>query len=428
MSSTKTAADHTLQGSAFMPWVHPEKRFSIDIPESWQSHKQRGDHQYITLYFSPPEDPGVRLRMGVIPHNFPTNPIADNCPAWQHLLKSLANHKIHPCHQLNYRACTFLDYDGNPCYACCTAGLFGYISVQCPPSQQHIYRPLFNQMLASLRLADSHSGRLAVLRSEVLGEFLRDYPDADCRIIDEQLHVGCRQVFVENLLNSIESAPQRRHQLIQQFVLTTHKVGREARDLDVEHWDNVRQRVYPLLRPADLINAALQAQPASSNSPDIACRQQQLTAVPWLANLVICYAIDSPQSLRFVVNSDLERWNIDQPSLHRRALLNLKKVKGPEIMGFPAPDGSLIIAIPRSSSMPAKSSWLLHPRLYQNVRAWFSGPVWAIVPNRDTCVLFAARNQNRAGLQKLVHHQYSVSQDPVSDCLFQINPDGIVLA
>ncbi|MFM7055836.1 MAG: hypothetical protein ACKO2P_02825, partial [Planctomycetota bacterium] len=373
-------------------------------------------------------DPDVRLCVFATPHTFQTNALDDNCPAWQALIKSLAVPEVQPCHQFRYRACTFLRNDGNRSWACCSAGMFAFLSAKCSPSQQQIYQPFFDHMLASLRLGDSHPGRLAVLRSEVLREFHRTYPKAECRIVDEQLQLGALHIFVENLLATIESNPRKRRVLIQQFVRTTNRVGRQAKQLGAEHWSTVQQRVYPMLRPAEFINAAFHSRPESSVPSARPSRQQQLTAIPWLANLVICYAIDSPDALRFVLNSDLERWNVDQPTLHHQALLNLQTIKGPQLSGVPAPDGSLLIAMPMDSPVPVNSAWLLHPDLFQCVQMSFRGPIWAAVPHRDTLLLFSSRHYDRVQVQTAIRQDYSTSHQPISDCLFRVNPDGIVLA
>lgn len=428
MSQAELAAVHSHEHPQFTPWIHPEKTFSIEIPNHWQSHRQPGDFLYLTLHFRPTDDPDVRICVVAVPHNLPANPLDDNCPAWQHLLKSLAVPEIQPCQQLKYRACTFLRSNGTPFWACCSSGMFVYISARYPPHQHHLYQPIFDHMLASLRIADNPADRLAVLRAEVLREFHRSYPKAGCRIVGEQLQIGALHVFVENLMASIEAEPRKRRLLIQQFARTTNKVGRQARHLGHEHWATVQQRVYPMLRPAEFINAAIHAQPRSDHTPHPPSRQQQLTAVPWLANLVICYAIDSPEALRFVLNSDLERWNIDQPTLHHHALLNLQNIKGPALDGPPAPDGTFLLAMPQHSPIPVQSAWLLHPQLFQNIRPCLRGPIWAAVPNRDTLVLFSANQHNRNLVQAAVRKDYSSSHHPVSDCLFQVTPDGIVLA
>lgn len=425
---------------AFTCWIHPQKTLSLEIPEHWQARCQSGDPQHLSLQFHAPDTPEIGLRVAGIAHNLPADlpqqtgmalqflkqSLTSVIPGWN--LPPLTDSEIHPSTALQYPCCTFRLRDGSQWWACCSQSMLLLLSPHYPAEQQHEYGPVFNRMLGSLRIADSRAGQLAVLQAEVLRQFRRAYPTAGCRMLGDRLQLGSLHIFVDNLLSLVQSQPQKRLRLIRNFVRTSMQVSREADSLGREKWSSVQPLVYPMIRPAGFVNAGVVAGQAFTEPSAVDTSRQLLVAAPWLADLVICYAIDAPNTLRFVLNSDLDRWNIDQASLHRQALFNLRQIEGPSLMGQPSIDGILRFAVPGDSAIPVKSAWLLHPLLFRNIQAYLRGPIWAAVPNRDTLLLFSAGDLDRTRVLNAVRRDYCSSQHPISDRIFQITADGIALA
>ena len=233
------------------------------------------------------------------------------------------------------------------------------------------------------------------------------------------------QIFVENLLSAIDQQPHMSAELIDRFVETTLHFASNSLQLGEENWDSIRSSLFPMVRPDSIIHSALEAAGTEVQVPG---SPQQIVATPWLANLVTCYAVDSPQTLRFIVHGDLHRWGITETALHQQAMENLQKSTAPEIVGVPSSDGGLLVGMPSQGPSTVSSAWILHPRLHEFVRSHFRGRIWAGIPNRDTIVLFAADNRDRQALLQKLQDDYLTSHHSISDRLFEITPDGIVLA
>jgi hypothetical protein len=440
MSTVNTVPCGTSVPTDFLPWVHPKKRLCIDVPAGWQCRRQPGEDLMLQLQFHPQDDRRTSFTVAGIPHGISIRSPADYRKAFESLLQSLqsSNSRAWPVDgsapepqvslMMPYPTITYQNHNGSPSWAFVSKNSFISLGGNCPAEQQAAFRPIFEHMASSLRIADSRDGQLAVLRAQVFNEFTRSHPTAGCCLKGDQLNLGPVQIFVENLMAQIDAEPQKRQRLIQRFVRTTLKVSQQSQTLGHETWQSVQQLVYPLIRPASFINAALHAHPSSDQPRPLMSRQQQLAAAPWLADLVICYAIDAPETLRFVLNSDLERWNIDQDVLHSQAMLNLQQINGLKLTGATAADGRFRFAIPGDSPIPVKSAWLLHPLLFRHLQPHMRGPILAAVPGRDTVMFFSGGDHDRQFLQSLVRQSYSSSPHPISDSLFQITPDGIVLA
>ncbi|MFM7036544.1 MAG: DUF1444 family protein [Planctomycetaceae bacterium] len=424
----------------FLPWVHPKKRLCIDVPAGWHCHRQPGEDLMLQLQFHPVDDRRTSFTVAGVSHGISIRSPDDYRKAFESLLRSLhASSSIsgrvnssaaQPQVALNmqYPAFTYQGHSGSPSWAFVSNDSFISLGGNCRAEQVAAFRPIFEQMASSFRIADSLDGRLSVLRAQVFNEFTRSHPTAGCCRRGNQLNLGPMQIFVENLMSQIDAEPQKRQRLIQQFVRTMLKVSQQSQTLGHETWQSVQKLVYPQIRPAAFINAALHAQPGPDQPRPMMSRQQQLAAAPWLADLVICYAIDAPDTLRFVLNSDLERWNMDQQALHTQAMFNLRQISGLKLTGATAADGKFSFAIPGDGQIPVKSTWLLHPLLFRHLQPHLSGPILAAVPGRDTLMFFSGGDLDRQQLKGTIGKSYQSSHHPISDRLFQITPDGIVLA
>lgn len=432
MSTINTIPADTCVSTDFLPWVHPKKRLCIDIPAGWQCRQQPGEDLMLQLQFHPAEDRRITFTVAGISHGISIRSPEDYLKAFASLVNSLQCGNSAPEPQLAFRTeypgITYRTPGGSPAWAFVSKDSFFSLGGNCPAEQQAAFRPIFERMASSLHIADSLEGRLAILRAQVFNEFTRSHPTAGCFLNGNQLNVGPVQIFVENLMSQIDAEPQKRQRLIQQFVRTTLKVSQQSQTLGHESWPSVQKLVYPLIRPASFINAALHAQPNSDHPRPMMSRQQQLAASPWLADLVICCAIDAPETLRFVLNSDLERWNLDQEALHTQAMLNLQQISGLKLTGARAADGKFLFAVPGHGPIPVKSAWLLHPHLFRHLQPHFRGPILAAVPGRDSLMFFSGADHDRQHLQNMIRESHSSSPHPISECLFQITPDGIVLA
>lgn len=85
-----------------------------------------------------------------------------------------------------------------------------------------------------------------------------------------------------------------------------------APDRSQQLWDELEDRIYPMLKPATmLLDVAERGLP-------------QLVYRPFMADLIICYVIDEPESVAYVNVDHLAAWNVIESTLYTRAIDNLR--------------------------------------------------------------------------------------------------------
>jgi uncharacterized protein YtpQ (UPF0354 family) len=293
-------------------------------------------------------------------------------------------------------------------------------------TQVQRFLPVFERMLQSFRLHLSQDSEVAMLLGEVLHELARAVPGSNPKFDGDHVVMGSLQVRVDNLAAVIRRSPVLRSQLIRQFVLTTAHTYKSCETLATESWRAVRNRIYPMVRPESILHQA-----APGDSSELSAADQvrvRMMSTPWLSNLVICYAIDSQKTLRFVQNHDLERWGLDADVVKRQAMHNLSKVKGPVFSTMRNGDADFLVAEVTDNGLPSRSCWILHPDLYKSLQRVFRGPAWVAVPSRDSMMAFSANPLMREGLLNRLSHDYRTAGHSISDRLFEPRPDCIVLA
>ncbi|MFM8479125.1 MAG: DUF1444 family protein, partial [Planctomycetaceae bacterium] len=186
------------------------------------------------------------------------------------------------------------------------------------------------------------------------------------------------------------------------------------------------ESIFPMVRPKSILNHTL---PKDADTLSAADRVRlQVMSSPWLADLVICYAIDSQKTLRFVQNHDLERWGLNADVVRRQAMQNLAKVKAPKFSTMQMKGAQFQVAEVTDNHLPARSCWILHPDLHKSLERIFRGPAWVAIPARDSLMAFSANPDLRAPLQQQLSADYRTSSHNISDRLFQVGADGVVLA
>lgn len=265
-----------------------------------------------------------------------------------------------------------------------------------------------------------------MLLGDVLKELAAAAPQSNPKFAGDHLDVGSLQIRVDNLALLIRRMPDQRSRLIREFVQTTVATLNSTATMAQEPWRLVRKSIFPMVRPEGILQQSVPQDVEQLSAADRV--RLQMLSTPWLAGLVICYAIDSERTLRFVQHHDLERWGLDPDVVKRQALRNLAKVRGPVFSTMCVEKAQFQVAEVTDNDLPARSCWLLHPDLHQSLQRIFRGPSWVAVPSRDSLLAFSANSAMRAGLQQRLIEDYRSSSHSISDRLFEVRPDGVVLA
>ena len=85
-----------------------------------------------------------------------------------------------------------------------------------------------------------------------------------------------------------------------------------APDRGPQLWDELEDRIYPMIKPVEML-----AEVAERNLPQLVYR-------PFMADLIVCYVIDEPESVAFVNEEHLKTWGVLESTLYTRAVDNLR--------------------------------------------------------------------------------------------------------
>ena len=85
-----------------------------------------------------------------------------------------------------------------------------------------------------------------------------------------------------------------------------------APDRGAQLWDELEDRIYPMLKPMTMLADVIER------------KLPQLVYRPFMADLIVCYVIDEPESVAFVNEEHLKTWGVIETTLYTRALDNLR--------------------------------------------------------------------------------------------------------
>ncbi|ABY36551.1 MAG TPA: DUF1444 domain-containing protein [Chloroflexus aurantiacus] len=182
---------------------------------------------------------------------------------------------------------------------------------------------------------------------------------------------------------------------------------------EAKTFSEVAQRVLPMLKPIVLLNAVFE-----KKLPMLAYR-------PFLADLIITYVIDEPQTVAYINERHLERWGIGEHVLHEQALTNLAARTQERARFLVTGEGAqrLIIA---NSQDGYDATRILLPNLLASWQPHFPGTMVIGIPNRDFLIAFSDADES---ILTSVAHQIQLDaaqrDNGLTDQLFTIE-DGQV--
>lgn len=173
-------------------------------------------------------------------------------------------------------------------------------------------------------------------------------------------------------------------------------------------YDSLADRIFPMLKPAGIL-----ATVAERKVPMLAWQQ-------FLADLIVTYVIDEPQSVVFVNEDHLERWGVAQADLHAQALANLRRRTLEERDYTVAGEGEQRLFIWNTNDGYDATRLLLADVLARWQRE-VGGQIVVGIPNRDFLIAFGDSDRTVLGnIAKQV--QLDVANQPyaLTDQLFTV--------
>lgn len=144
----------------------------------------------------------------------------------------------------------------------------------------------------------------------------------------------------------------------------------------ITSYEALSDRILPMLKPI-----ALLASVRERKLPMLAYR-------PFLADLIVTYVIDEPGSVAYINENHLERWQIDETSLHSKAVENLAR-RTREVGNYTAAGDSAQRIIVFNTQDGFDATRLLLSDLLSEWRPQFPGNMVIGVPNRDFLICFS---------------------------------------
>ena len=284
------------------------------------------------------------------------------------------------------------------------------IVARIPASEEHLWMPVIERMLVSLRIDRDVHQKFLTLVHAVLPKITHllevgETPQLDGTVLKFQRF----QINLSNPFAQYKSSPNQLDRIVTELVKTLDSVEDET--LDVQLWEHAQAKVIPMIKP-DVILHTEQT------------KTDNLFATPWLADLVLCYAIELNRGFRMIRCSDLDIWNLNGEDLHTAAMENLNQKGAMEFMMMPNSQGKIGVGILRTDDSLG-SSYILRKDLYAKLSPHFGPTILAALPGRDSLVVFRA-DADRDTICNAVREDYLKSSYQISDRLFAITPDGIV--
>jgi uncharacterized protein YtpQ (UPF0354 family) len=403
---------------------HLGDAFSIDYPAHWEHVVSENS---LSVVFQSTSQTGVALLIMILPYSVDIELFEGEPEDWLgKFLKQAGAEDVCVSKLLCYPAVFGVTSDGAKSWVTAHDDVIMAISIHYPDSHEHIYQPLTDRMLSSFRISRQKQVERQRLLLKIVRQLRAACPNAGFvvkgdKVANEQLEFG-----VDNLEATIARNPQIAEEAIAHVVGSIVDLVRAQESLGKETWAEIQGNVFPMIRPDSIVNSL--ADRTVENESKEEQEQRTIVAAPWLADLVVCYAIDQEKTLRMISAADMLRWNIDAATLHQKAMDNLRNSELPEFAGVATPEGELVFGGLGQGGLSSKSSYVLHPGLYQMVRAKLGAHAWVAIPSRDSLMFFAQSFTSRALLQRTVAGDYQSSDHRLSDRLFELTPDGLVLA
>jgi uncharacterized protein YtpQ (UPF0354 family) len=393
-------------------FVHPHSVYKLEYPAHWDQITQKDGE---SCGFGPHDRDNVGLWISILPASVDTDKFAEDMPKMmeQSLAKTEAANPRWDKSMHDHAMIADMTKEGEGGHYWLVAGgdIVLFASTQVPIAERDEWNPMFQQVMASLRITRDKELMMRQVANEVLLKLREMHPDQEFEFEEGNRIKGKGQVvYLSNLFREVRESPSRREPIIKNFVENLSKSANA--DIGYETWEEARPRILPVLKPRDYLH------------PD--GPTQHLLTQEWLADVVICYVIKSKKFFRFVTGWDVDRWGTTAADLHQIAIQNLSKLDWPkQLIGSSSRSAGRVIVVDCEDGLA--SSRMLHPDLHHLFRQALGSPFWAGIPDRNTLVVFSDRRILKQKIGRKLAKDCRQSAYSITPRPFLVTPDGIAL-
>jgi uncharacterized protein YtpQ (UPF0354 family) len=390
-------------------FIHPHKVYRLEHPAHWDQVVEKDG---ASCGFGPHERDDVGLWISLMPMSVDTDKLVDELPR-------LFQQAIEKAEAANLRRDATLRHygliadmtketEGGHYWIVAGADAVLFASSQVPPEERDEWNPPFQQLMASLQITRDDEMLLRKVANDVLAQLRQRHPDQDFDFDADRIRGKNQVVYLSNLVREVRAAPARREQIITRFVETLSQPA--TADLGYELWDEARGNIVPVLKPRNYVK---------SDGPT-----KHFLTSEWLADVLVCYAIQSKDMFRFVTGWDVNRWGLTAELLHEQALANLVALPWPkQLIGSRGKNDGRVIVVDTDDCLA--SSRLLHPELHRMFSGPLGSPFMAGIPCRDTLVLYSNRRELKQRIARRLKKDHNASAYQITPQPFLVTRDGI---
>lgn len=181
------------------------------------------------------------------------------------------------------------------------------------------------------------------------------------------------RIGLENLYNVYRSNPEQREAVLQTLLKMAQGFNP---DRSASSFADLRERIFPMLKPIMLLATVRER------------KVPMLVYRPFLADLIITYVIDEAESVVFINEDHLERWDTTEHEVHTQALANLHNRTRTSVDYATAGTGAQRLFIFNSQD-GYDATRILLPDILDQWRRQIPGNLVIGIPNRDFLIAFS---------------------------------------
>ena len=226
----------------------------------------------------------------------------------------------------------------------------------------------------------------------------------------ETIKISNFEIYLDNIYRQVRNLPSAERD-DQTVSFIENALTESEKSKDNPGFAEAGDRVRPQIVPADYLGQA----------PDLVHR-------PFLAGLMVAYAIDEKNRYELLRQPDIDAWQIGQAEIETHAIANLEAAStGLAVQLGTNPQGGAFIAVSTSDGYDAAR--LLLPQFMRRLRqAMKASLVFVGIPSRDFLVTWTPDFASRRAFATKIAQDFRDRPHPLTDALFASSDSGVRLA
>jgi uncharacterized protein YtpQ (UPF0354 family) len=222
------------------------------------------------------------------------------------------------------------------------------------------------------------------------------------------VRVNGHAASLENLYRTVLLRPDDSRHQIERWVVELIRAAEGTPDR-TSSFDDLKDRILPMILTE-------RADPAHRST----------VTQPFVAGLVVAYAIDSDRTIAYLPRSQFEAWEgVTLEQLHETALENLVQ-RSQAMSAHAAQDEEGQVNLILFQTLDGyDASRVLLPTLHERLREYLGSPFAAAIPNRDILLCFRNDEETVDRLRTQIAEDHRRMPHGITEKLLLVTPDGI---